>query len=480
MKSGLSIKISQQQRLSPQQIQFVKLLQVPTAELAARIEEELEDNPALEEGFENDSFDDSENSERETVDDLEREELEIGDYLQDDYAGYKMAGDSYDPNEESRERPMATVPSAEEFLLMQIGFVVKSEREELIAQQLIGSLEDDGYLRRNIESIVNDLAFTQGFVTDFKEVESVLKMVQQLDPAGIGARDLQECLKLQLQRKDLDQAYNRQALILIDKYFDEFSKKHFGIIQQKMGLEDKDFKKIISIITQLNPKPGGSSEGEIAPYLQPDFIVTNGQGKLEIKLNGKNAPELKVSKSFQEMLQTYEKGGKEKKEIKEAVTFIKHKLDAASWFIQAIQQRQATLLKTMQSIISLQYDFFLTGDDAELKPLKMKEIAALIEMDISTVSRVVSAKSVQTDFGIYPLKYFFTEGITNDSGEDFSTRELKNILREIIENENANDPHSDDEIEQLLAEKGFTVKRRTVAKYREQLGIPIARLRRGL
>lgn len=480
MKSGLSIKISQQQRLSPQQIQFVKLLQIPTAELSARIEEELEENPALEEGLDNDTFEENDLSERETIEDLEREELEIGDYLQDDYSGYKMAGDSYDPNEETKERPMATVPSAEEYLLMQIGFVVKTKREEIIAEQLIGSLENDGYLRRNIESIVNDLAFTQDFITDYQEVEAVLKMVQQLDPAGIGARDLQECLLLQLQRRDLDQAINKNALVLIEKYFEEFSKKHFSQIQQKMNLDEKDFKKIISIITKLNPKPGGSSEGEVAPYLQPDFIVNNHSGKLEIKLNGKNAPELKVSRSFQEMLQTYEKGGKEKKEIKEAVTFIKHKLDSASWFIQAIQQRQATLLKTMQSIVSIQYDFFLTGDDANLKPMKMKEIAGIIEMDISTVSRVVSAKSVQTDFGIYPLKYFFSEGITNESGEDFSTRELKNILREIIENENPNDPHSDEELEQLLAEKGFTVKRRTVAKYREQLGIPIARLRRGV
>jgi len=480
MKSGLSIKNSQQQRLSPQQIQFVKLLQIPTAELSARIEEELEDNPALEEGLDNEQFEENEVNERETIEDLEREELEIGDYLQDDYSGYKMAGDSYDPNEETKERPMATVPSAEEYLLMQIGFVVKTEREELIAHQLIGSLENDGYLRRNIESIVNDLAFTQDFITNYQEVETVLKMVQQLDPAGIGARDLQECLLLQLQRRDLEKSVNRNAFSLIEKYFDEFSKKHFTIIQQKMNLEEKDFKKIISVITQLNPKPGGSTDGEIAPYLQPDFIVTNIHGKLEIKLNGKNAPELKVSKSFQEMLQTYEKGGKEKKEVKEAVTFIKHKLDSASWFIQAIQQRQATLLKTMQCIISLQFDFFQTGDDADLKPLKMKEIAALIEMDISTVSRVVSAKSVQTDFGIYPLKYFFSEGITNESGEDFSTRELKNILREIIENESPNDPHSDEELEQLLAEKGFTVKRRTVAKYREQLGIPISRLRRGV
>lgn len=474
---GLSINLSQQQRLSPQQIQLIKLLQIPTAELAARIEAELEENPALEEGISEERLE--EMGDRETVDDLANEEMAIDDYLQDDYAGYKMAGDSYDPNEEMRERPMPTVPSAEEFLLMQIGFVITNERERIIAEQLIGSLEDDGYLRRNIESIVNDLAFTVGFETDYQEVEAVLLKVQQLDPAGIGARDLQECLSIQLHRKHIadDQAL-QIAIRLIDQYFDDFSKRHYSQLQQKLSIDEALLKKAIQIITHLNPKPGGSEAGEVAPFLQPDFIVSQSEGKLDIKLNGKNAPELRVSKSFQEMLQTYSKGDKQQKEVKEAVTFIKHKLDSASWFIQAIQQRQGTLLKTMESIVAQQYDFFLSGDEAKLKPLRMKEIAEVIEMDISTVSRVVSAKSVQTDFGMYPLKYFFSEGITHESGEDFSTREVKNILRELIEHEPAGHAYSDEELEGLLAEKGFVVKRRTVAKYREQLGIPVARLRR--
>jgi RNA polymerase sigma-54 factor len=474
---GLSINLSQQQRLSPQQIQLIKLLQIPTAELAARIEAELEENPALEEGISEELLE--EMGDRETVADLANEEMAIDDYLQDDYAGYKMAGDSYDPNEEMRERPMPTVPSAEEFLLMQIGFVITHERERIIAEQLIGSLEDDGYLRRNIESIVNDLAFTVGFETDYQEVEAVLLKVQQLDPAGIGARDLQECLSIQLHRKHIadDQAL-QVAIRLIDQYFDDFSKRHYSQLQQKLSIDEAMLKKAIQIITHLNPKPGGSEAGEVAPFLQPDFIVSQSDGKLDIKLNGKNAPELRVSKSFQEMLQTYSKGDKQQKEVKEAVTFIKHKLDSASWFIQAIQQRQGTLLKTMESIVAQQYDFFLSGDEAKLKPLRMKEIAEVIEMDISTVSRVVSAKSVQTDFGMYPLKYFFSEGITHESGEDFSTREVKNILRELIEQEPARHAYSDEELEGLLAEKGFVVKRRTVAKYREQLGIPVARLRR--
>ena len=476
---GLSINLSQQQRLSPQQIQLIKLLQIPTAELAARIEAELEENPALEEGISEERLE--EMGDRETVEDLANEEMAIDDYLQDDYAGYKMAGDSYDPNEEMRERPMPTVPSAEEFLLMQIGFVIINERERIIAEQLIGSLEDDGYLRRNIESIVNDLAFTVGFETDYQEVEAVLLKVQQLDPAGIGARDLQECLSIQLHRKHIadDQAL-QIAIRLIDQYFDDFSKRHYSQLQQKLSIDEALLKKAIQIITHLNPKPGGSEAGEVAPFLQPDFIVSQSEGKLDIKLNGKNAPELRVSKSFQEMLQTYSKGDKQQKEVKEAVTFIKHKLDSASWFIQAIQQRQGTLLKTMESIVAQQYEFFLSGDEAKLKPLRMKEIAEVIEMDISTVSRVVSAKSVQTDFGMYPLKYFFSEGITHESGEDFSTREVKNILREIIEHEPVGHAYSDEELEGLLAEKGFVVKRRTVAKYREQLGIAVARLRKVL
>jgi RNA polymerase sigma-54 factor len=476
---GLSIKLSQQQKLSPQQIQLIKLLQIPTAELAARVEEELEQNPALEEGVDTERFE--EEGERETVEDLEREELEIGDYLQDDYAGYKMAGDSYDPNEEIRERPMATVPSAEEFLLMQVGFVVSGEREQLIAEQVIGSLEDDGYLRRNIESIVNDLAFTIGFETNYAEVEAVLMKIQQLDPAGIGARDLKECLSLQLHRKSVgEDSAHLLAIQLVDTYFDDFSKRHYAALQQKLGVDEAALKQAIAVITRLNPKPGGTEAGEVAQFLQPDFIVTQVDGKLDIKLNGKNAPELRVSKSFQEMLQTYEKGNKQQKDIKEAVTFIKHKLDAASWFIQAIQQRQGTLMKTMESIVTKQYDFFLTGDDARLRPLKMKEIAADIAMDISTVSRVVSAKSVQTDFGMFPLKYFFSEGITHESGEDFSTREVKNILREIIAGEPHDAPYSDEDLEGILSERGFIVKRRTVAKYREQLGIAVARLRREL
>ena len=471
----LALKLSQQQKLSPQQIQFVKLLQIPTAELSARIEEELEENPALEEGSE--EVNDFEEQET-LVEDLERDELEVDDYLQDDYAGYKMAGDSYDPNEESRERPIAVVPSSEEFLMMQVGFVVENEREELIAQQLIGSLDNDGYLRRNLESIVNDLEFTVGFVTNLEEVTEVLHKVQQLDPPGIAARDLQECLSIQLHRKFHGDELTEWAIQVVDVHFEAFSKKHYTQLQQKLNLSDEQFKQVIQLITRLNPRPGGGGDGDIAPIIQPDFLVSASEGKVEVKLNRKNAPELRVSRSFYEMLDTYEKGGKQQKEMREAVTFIKHKLDAASWFIQAIRQRHATLLKTMQRIVEIQYDFFMSGDESTLKPLKMKQIAELIEMDVSTVSRVVSSKSVQTDFGIYPLKYFFSEGITHESGEDFSTREVKNIIKELISTEPSERPYPDEQLEELLLERGFVVKRRTVAKYREQMGIPVARMRK--
>lgn len=474
--SKLSLKLSQQQKLSPQQIQFVKLLQIPSVELAARIEDELEDNPALEEGKdESNEFDEQEISH---VDDLEREEFEVDDYLQDDYAGYKMAGDSYDSNEETKEKPIAVVPSAEEFLMMQVGFVVTNEREQLLAQQIIGSLDDDGYLRRNLESIVNDLEFTIGVVTNLEELQNVLHKVQQLDPPGIAARNLQECLSLQLHRKNHGDDLTELAVQVIDDHFEAFTKKHFSQLRQKLQVSEERFKEVIKIITKLNPRPGSTSEGDIAPMLNPDFIVQNNGGKLEVKLNGKNAPELRISRSFHEMLDTYSTGGKSNKELKEAVSFIKQKLDAATWFIQAIQQRHATLLKTMQRIVEIQYDFFLSGDDSNLQPMKMKHIAELIEMDVSTVSRVVSSKSVQTDFGIFPLKYFFSEGITHESGKDFSTREVKNILKEIIESEPADQPYPDEQLEEILLEKGFVVKRRTVAKYREQLGIPVARLRR--
>jgi RNA polymerase sigma-54 factor len=328
---------------------------------------------------------------------------------------------------------------------------------------------------------VNDLAFTQGVYTSVEDVEVVLKCVQQFDPPGIAARDLQECLLLQLARKDnTDKGIQNATKILTDS-FDEFAKKHYDKIQKRLGVDDEGMKLAVTAITKLNPKPGSAEEdGTIIQYLMPDYLLFNNNGKLELSLNSKNAPELRVSHSFHEMLDTYDKSDKNNRVIKETVTFIKQKLDSAKWFIDAIKQRQNTLLRTMHSILDYQKEFFLTGDETKLKPMILKDIATQIEMDISTVSRVASSKSVQTEFGLYPLKYFFSEGIATDSGEDVSSREVKNILKELIDNEPKKSPLSDDKLEKYLNEKGYNIARRTVAKYREQLNIPVARLRKQL
>ncbi|MBC3786517.1 RNA polymerase factor sigma-54 [Spirosoma utsteinense] len=480
----LSLSQSLQQKLSPQQIQFIKLLQIPTVELDARIEEELEINPALEEGAdddheqkEDDSFDDDYD------DDVKdrNEDLDIDTYLQgEDYAGYKMQGDG-NYNEEERDMPLATSSSLADSLLQQFGYMQLTEEQRVIGLQLIGSIETDGYIRRSMQAIVNDLAFSQNIFTDTDEIEEVLHKIQSFDPAGIAARTLQECLLLQLHRKDQTEPYNVLAIRIIEDFFDEFSKKHYDKIQRRLNISDDSLKKVVDIIIKLNPKPG-SVEGEssTAQYLIPDFILVNASGKLELSLNSKNAPELRISRSFADMLDTYDKSSKQNKTLKETVTFVKQKLDAAKWFIDAIKQRQQTLLRTMNAIVRFQYDFFLTGDESRLRPMILKDIATLIDMDVSTVSRVANSKAVQTEFGIYPLKYFFSEGIATDSGEDVSSREVKNILREMIDNEPKLNPLSDDKLEKILNDRGYNIARRTVAKYREQLNIPVARLRKQL
>lgn len=480
----LSLSQSLQQKLSPQQIQFIKLLQIPTVELDARIEEELEINPALEEGAD----DDHETKEDESFDDDydddfkdRNEDLDIDTYLQgEDYAGYKMQGDG-NYNEEERDMPLATSSSLTDSLLQQFGYMQLTEEQRVIGLQLIGSIEADGYIRRSMQAIVNDLAFSQNIFTDTDEIEEVLRRIQSFDPAGIAARSLQECLLLQLHRKDQTEPYNVLAIRIIEDFFDEFSKKHYDKIQRRLNISDDSLKKVVDIIIKLNPKPG-SVEGESnsAQYLIPDFILVNASGKLELSLNSKNAPELRISRSFADMLDTYDKSSKQNKTLKETVSFVKQKLDAAKWFIDAIKQRQQTLLRTMNAIVRFQYDFFLTGDESRLRPMILKDIATLIDMDVSTVSRVANSKAVQTEFGIYPLKYFFSEGIATDSGEDVSSREVKNILREMIDHEPKLNPLSDDKLEKILNDRGYNIARRTVAKYREQLNIPVARLRKQL
>lgn len=479
----LGLNQSLQQKLSPQQIQFIKLLQVPTAELEARIEEELEINPALEEGEEQEQEKPEDNTTEEEFPEASssEDEVDIKDYLQDDeYSGYKMQGDGDD--DDDREMPMPGTSSLHEQLMSQLDFLGLKENEYAIGKQLVGSIESDGYIRRDLDAIVNDLAFSQGIDTTAEEVETILKRIQTFDPPGIAARDLQECLLLQLDRMDnghdIDVAVAKK---IITECFEEFTKKHYQKIQKKLETEDEDFvRDAMELIVKLNPKPGGGSGVTMAKnqFIIPDFILTNNNGKLELALNSRNAPELRISRSYTDMFKAYDKSDKSDKKLKEAVTFVKQKLDSAKWFIDAIKQRQQTLLRTMKAIIDFQFDYFLEGDETKLKPMILKDIASMINMDISTVSRVASSKAVQTDFGIFPLKYFFSEGISTDSGEEVSSREVKQIIKDIIESEDKDKPFSDDKLEKILNDKGYNIARRTVAKYREQLNIPVARLRK--
>ncbi len=479
----LGFNQSLQQKLSPQQIQFIKLLQVPTAELNTRIEEELEINPALEEGEDEQLEDKAEQEEENDEAEIKEEaEVDIKDYLgEDDSIGYKMQSEG-GGDEEDREMPIPMASSLHEQLMSQLGYLGLNDHQFELGKQLVGSIEADGYIRRELEAIVNDLAFSQGIETTVDEVEAVLKKIQTFDPPGIAARNLQECLLLQLDRMDnghdIDVAVAKKIL---EECFDEFTKKHYQKIQKKLGTEDEDFvKDAMELIIKLNPKPGsGSATGMVKnQYIMPDYVLTNINGKFELALNSKNAPELRISKSYTEMFKAYDKGDKKDKKLKEAVTFVKQKLDAAKWFIDAIKQRQHTLLRTMKAIVDFQYEFFLEGDETKLRPMILKDIASMISMDISTVSRVASSKAVQTDFGIFPLKYFFSEGISTDSGEEVSSREVKQIIKDIIESEDKKKPFSDDKLETILNDKGYNIARRTVAKYREQLNLPVARLRK--
>ncbi len=479
----LSLNQSLSQKLSPQQIQFIKLLQIPTAELETRVEQELEVNPALEEGRD---VDEPTSSSEDEYDDSERDdqqdELSVEDYLtEDEFSGYKMYGDGNYSEEEDRDMPIPTNNTLNEQLISQLNFLGLDERRYQIGLQLIGSIEADGYVRRELEAIINDLAFSQNIDTDLEEVENLLAQIQQFDPPGIAARDLRECLLLQLERRPAPDKYHKLAIEILRHHFKEFTKKHFDKICRKQGVDENSLREAIGIIVKLNPKPGGIVDSSSrTQYVIPDFILNNNNGKLELSLNARNAPDLKISRSYADMLHAYDKSNKKDKKLKETVTFVKQKLDSAKWFIDAIRQRQHTLLATMDTIIRYQREFFLSGDESKLKPMILKDIANEINMDISTVSRVANSKSVQTEFGVYPLKYFFSEGIATDSGEDVSSREVKNYLKGLVDKEDKRKPLSDDKLEKLLKDKGYNIARRTVAKYREQLQIPVARLRKEL
>lgn len=480
------------QKLSPQQIQLMKLLQIPTAILDDRIKEEIEENPALEvandaeEGeYEKDEFTENTDSEEYDQDGSEEdyENIDITEYVHDgddEVGDYKLRDDNYPAENENKTVPHKVETSFNEMMMQQLGLLALEEKEQRIAEYLIGTLDDDGYLRREVPAIIDDLAFRQNIDTTEAEVENLLKTIQQLDPPGVGARDLRECLLLQLERKRESDTDAETAIKILEKHFEEFTKKHYEKIQRSLSLSDKKLRDAMNLILKLNPKPGGeSTSGDKASnYIIPDFFILNNNGKLELSLNGKNAPDLRISEGYREMLKDYDKAAKKDKRQKEAVLFIKQKIDSAKWFIDAIKQRQNTLMSTMGAIMDYQQSFFLSGDETDLRPMILKDIAERTNLDISTVSRVANSKFVQTEFGTYRLKFFFSESLQTDSGEEVSTREVKKILTDIIEGESKKRPHSDEKLTEMLQEKGYNIARRTVAKYREQLNIPVARLRK--
>jgi RNA polymerase sigma-54 factor len=480
LKQQLTQKL--EQRLSPQQIQLMKLLQVPTMELDQRIKQEIEENPALEEGTDEveDEFDNQENDYDDDSDG--NDEFDLSDYLDDDVADYKTQTNNSSKDDEERVIPLSGEQSFQEKLTEQLHLLDLDDKQFMIADVLIGNLDESGYLNRDLEAIVDDLAFALNVDTTEQEVEEILLLIQELDPAGVGARNLQECLLLQIKRKQDGDIVRYTAKKILENHFEEFTKKHYEKIAKKLEIEDEDLKEAIDEILRLNPKPGGSMRETAKNYQQiiPDFMLFENDGRLELSINGRNAPELKVSKDYESMLRSYAEGAKSSKADKEAVTFVRQKLDSAKWFIDAIKQRQQTLLLTMDAIRHYQEAYFLTGDETKLKPMILKDIADMVGLDISTISRVANSKYVQTNFGIYPLKYFFSESLSTDSGEEVSTREVKKILSDAIEGEDKRNPLTDEKLMELLNEKGYNIARRTVAKYREQLNLPVARMRKEL
>lgn len=485
------------QKLSPQQILLMKLLQIPTTALEQRIKQEIEENPALELEENGDSFagdedmvfgdDDSEedyDSDEDQEYDSRDDEFSFDDYLEDDeIPDYRTSVNNLSPDEKAVEIPFAGAISFQEMLIEQLGFRKLDPQKEKIAMYIIGNLDDAGYLSRSVEAIVDDLLFTQNIKTSRKEVLEVLHIVQDFEPPGVGARNLQECLLLQLKRLQAENPELDYSLptMVIERFFDEFTKKHYEKIIRRANITEEQLKEALLIILKLNPKPGDSiSEGTLAGhYVIPDFIITNNDGELELALTSRNMPELKVSRQYLDMLQTFGEGKKNRSD-KEALMFVKQKIDSARWFIEALNQRQNTLYNTMKAIMEYQREYFLTGDETKLKPMILKDIAERVNLDISTVSRVANSKYVQTPFGTFLLKSFFSESMQTDDGEEVSTREIKKILSDCIDAEPKDKPLTDEQLTQILNDKGYNIARRTVAKYREQLNIPVARLRKEL
>jgi len=484
LKQQLNFKLSQ--KLSPQQIQLMKMIQLPTQAFEQRIAQELEENPALEGGkeesenfddeFNNDEFDDNYDEGNEVIE----TDINVDDYLSDDEVpSYKLSANNYSADDEERQMPYAAGTSFTQYLMQQLNTYRLDEEEKEIAQFLVGSVDESGYIRREIQDIVDDLAFTQNVYTTADKVEKVLKVVQELDPAGVAARDLQECLLLQLERKEQTPSV-ALAIDILDDSFDHFSKKHYKKLIQKFDVTEDQLRDSIHEIEGLNPKPGGTYSGNnrIVEHVVPDFAIKIVDGELDLTLNGRNAPELHVSHDYTNMLKGYKESKEKSKAQKDAVMFIKQKLDAAKWFIDAIKQRQQTLFVTMNAIMHHQEEYFLTGDERKLKPMILKDIADKINMDVSTVSRVANSKYVDTPYGTKLIKEFFSESMKNDQGEDVSTKEIKKILEITISEENKRKPLTDDKLAKILLEKGYPIARRTIAKYREQLDLPVARLRK--
>ena len=480
LKQQLQLKLAQ--KLSPQQIQLMKLIQLPTLDFEQRLQNELEENPALETGKEQTSQEDSFDQEYEdNTEVIETQDIDIDAYLSDDeIPAYRLNTNNYSSDEDEKITPITGGVSFHESLKQQIGSLILSEEEQLLALFIVGSLDESGYLRRSLEDLMDDLAFTQGVVVEIDTLEKVLKKVQDIDPPGVGARNLQECLSIQLERKETSVAV-LMARQIINEGFEFFSKKHYKKMQDKFDVDEILLKKGLDEIEKLNPKPGGAMSGIFQnTHIVPDFILTIENGEIQVNINRRNAPELHVSSGYQEMLRGYKEASKKSKSQRDAVQFIKQKLDAAQWFIDAIQQRRQTLQLTIEAIVEHQYEYFMTGDERTLRPMILKDIADKIDMDISTVSRVANSKYIDTPYGTKLLKTFFSESLTNAEGEEVSTLEIKKILSTLIEQEDKRKPLADNALSNLLLEKGYKVARRTVAKYREQLNFPVARLRKEL
>ncbi len=483
LKQHLQFKLSQ--KLSPQQIQLMKLIQLPTQAFEQRLKQELEENPALEGGKEEsdsieDEFDDIYDDNELEGDNINTEDINIDEYLSDDeIPDYRTKANNYSADDDEKSVPFAAGISFNQYLLNQLNTVYLNDEEWSIAEFLVGSVDESGYIRRPLADIMDDLAFTQNIYTDEKTIDSILKIVQSLDPPGVGARSLEECLIIQLKRKEMNPNIE-MAIAILEKSFDHFTKKHYKKLLQKHNISEDRLKEAIAEIEKLNPKPGGSYAGNnrIVEHVVPDFSIKIVDGELELTLNGRNAPELHVSKEYNNMLKGFKASKEKSKSQKDTVMFIKQKLDAAKWFIDAIKQRQQTLYITMNAIMEYQKEYFLTGDERNLRPMILKDIADEINMDVSTVSRVANSKYVDTPYGTKLIKDYFSESMKNEQGEDVSTKEIKKILETVIADEVKKKPLTDDKLAAILKEKGYPIARRTVAKYREQLGIPVARLRK--